>query len=81
MESISLEMKRQWHRQMCLIRSFEQGLLHLNKAGLVCGTAHLYIGMEAIAVGACAAMKDEDLLTSTHRGHGHSWPEGWMWAA
>lgn len=56
---------------MCFIRKFEQKIDELNKAGLIPGTAHLYIGMEAIAVGSCAAMKQADLLTSTHRGHGH----------
>ena len=56
---------------MCLIRSFEEEIYSLNKLGLVQGTAHLYIGMEAIAVGACAAMLPGDYLTSTHRGHGH----------
>jgi TPP-dependent pyruvate/acetoin dehydrogenase alpha subunit len=61
---------------MCLIRAFERALHDLNKAGLVCGTAHLYIGMEAIAVGACSAMNDVDLLTSTHRGHGHCLARG-----
>jgi TPP-dependent pyruvate/acetoin dehydrogenase alpha subunit len=61
----------QWYRQMCRIRAFERAVLALNKSGLIHGTAHLYIGMEAIAVGACAVMDDSDLLTSTHRGHGH----------
>jgi pyruvate dehydrogenase E1 component alpha subunit len=61
---------------MCLIRAFEREILGLNKAGLVPGTAHLYIGMEAIAVGVCAAMQAEDFLTSTHRGHGHSIARG-----
>jgi acetoin:2,6-dichlorophenolindophenol oxidoreductase subunit alpha len=75
-EKTSIEMKPEVYCQMCLIRAFEQALHHLNKAGLVCGTAHLYIGMEAIAVGACAAMKDKDLLTSTHRGHGHCLARG-----
>src|SRR2546428_7218230 len=56
---------------MCLIRGFEEEIHNLNKAGLVQGTAHLYIGMEAIAVGACSTMNSGDLLTSTHRGHGH----------
>jgi acetoin:2,6-dichlorophenolindophenol oxidoreductase subunit alpha len=60
-----------WFRQMSLIRAFEKEIHVLNKGGLVSGTAHLYIGMEAIAVGACAAMEEGDLLTSTHRGHGH----------
>ncbi len=61
---------------MCLIRAFEREVYVHNKAGLIPGTAHLYIGMEAIAVGACAAMREGDLLTSTHRGHGHSIARG-----
>jgi len=60
-----------WYRRMCLIRAFEQKVDELNRGGLIPGTAHLYVGMEAIAVGSCAAMKQGDLLTSTHRGHGH----------
>lgn len=60
-----------WYRCMFLIRNFEQKVDELSKAGLVPGTAHLYVGMEAIAVGSCAAMEQNDLLTSTHRGHGH----------
>src|SRR5712692_11739370 len=66
----------EWYRQMCLIRAFEREIIALNKAGLIPGTAHLYIGMEAIAVGSCSAMRDGDLLTSTHRGHGHSIARG-----
>jgi acetoin:2,6-dichlorophenolindophenol oxidoreductase subunit alpha len=65
-----------WYRQMSLIRAFEREIISLNKAGLIPGTAHLYIGMEAIAVGTCAAMKAGDLLTSTHRGHGHALARG-----
>jgi acetoin:2,6-dichlorophenolindophenol oxidoreductase subunit alpha len=61
----------EFYRRMCLIRAFESEILVLNNQGLISGTAHLYIGMEAIAVGACAAMADHDFLTSTHRGHGH----------
>ena len=71
MNAISLEMKLGWYRQMSLIRAFEREVLQLNTAGLVRGTAHLYIGMEGIAVGVSAAMRAGDLLTSTHRGHGH----------
>ena len=70
-ENLSTETRVDWYRQMCRIRTFEQQVLTLDKAGLVQGTAHLYIGMEAIAVGACAVMRQEDQLTSTHRGHGH----------
>jgi len=61
---------------MCRIRAFEREIYEHNKKGLVRGTAHLYIGMEAIAVGACSAMHDGDLLTSTHRGHGHAIARG-----
>jgi TPP-dependent pyruvate/acetoin dehydrogenase alpha subunit len=71
LEDLSVEMQLGWYRQMFLIRAFEREVYQLNTAGLVRGTAHLYIGMEAIAVGACAAMHEGDLLTSTHRGHGH----------
>ena len=71
LEDITVEMQLGWYRQMSLIRAFEREVYQLNTSGLVRGTAHLYIGMEAIAVGACAAMREEDLLTSTHRGHGH----------
>ena len=74
--SISSEMRLQWYRQMCRIRAFEREIYEHNKKGLVPGTAHLYIGMEAIAVGSTAAMRDGDLLTSTHRGHGHSIARG-----
>ena len=65
-----------WYRQMCSIRAFELEIISFNKVGLIPGTAHLYIGMEGIAVGACAAMKGDDLLTSTHRGHGHAIARG-----
>src|SRR5580698_10472743 len=74
--SISSAMRLEWYRQMYRIRTFEREIYEHNKKGLVQGTAHLYIGMEAIAVGACSAMRENDLLTSTHRGHGHSIARG-----
>jgi TPP-dependent pyruvate/acetoin dehydrogenase alpha subunit len=73
---ITTAMRLEWYRQMCRIRAFEREIYEHNKKGLVPGTAHLYTGMEAIAVGACAAMREGDLLTSTHRGHGHSIARG-----
>ncbi len=73
---ITSAMRFRWYRQMCRIRAFEREIYEHNKKGLVPGTAHLYIGMEAIAVGACSAMREGDLLTSTHRGHGHSIARG-----
>ena len=72
----NVETNLKWYGQMRSIRAFELEIVALNKAGLIPGTAHLYIGMEAIAVGACAAMNDEDFLTSTHRGHGHAIARG-----
>ena len=72
----NVERRLKWYSQMCSIRAFELEIVSLNKAGLIPGTAHLYIGMEGIAVGACAAMKEEDFLTSTHRGHGHAIARG-----
>jgi TPP-dependent pyruvate/acetoin dehydrogenase alpha subunit len=69
---VSSTTRLDWYRQMCRIRAFERAVYGLSKAGLIAGTAHLYIGMEAIAVGSCSAMRDGDLVTSTHRGHGHA---------
>lgn len=59
------------YRQMLTIRAFEQTVLDSHKRRLVQGPAHTYIGMEAVAVGVCAALRDDDYITSTHRGHGH----------
>ena len=59
------------YRKMVTIRLFEEKIVDLYARGLVPGLAHLYVGEEAIAVGVCANLKDEDYITSTHRGHGH----------
>ncbi|QIN81943.1 ABC transporter substrate-binding protein [Rubrobacter tropicus] len=58
-------------RLMFRIRRFEEKLARLFKRGKLPGFVHLYIGEEAVAVGACSALKREDRITSTHRGHGH----------
>lgn len=58
-------------RLMFRIRRFEERLARLFKRGKLPGFVHLYIGEEAVAVGACSALKREDRITSTHRGHGH----------
>src|SRR6185437_7828468 len=57
--------------RMTRIRRFEETVQELHKRGQIPGAAHLYIGEEAIAVGACATLRDDDKITSTHRGHGH----------
>jgi pyruvate dehydrogenase E1 component alpha subunit len=59
------------YRQMLLIRRFEERVVELFMKGEVVGMLHLYIGEEAVAVGACSALKKQDYITSTHRGHGH----------
>ncbi|HEX3328227.1 MAG TPA: thiamine pyrophosphate-dependent dehydrogenase E1 component subunit alpha [Actinomycetota bacterium] len=59
------------YERMMRIRCFEETVQELHKRGLIPGTAHLYIGEEAIAVGACSTLEDDDRITSTHRGHGH----------
>lgn len=58
-------------KSMCRIRRFEEKLSELFAAGTLHGTTHLYIGEEAVAAGVCAAMRPQDMMTSTHRGHGH----------
>lgn len=61
-----------FYEQMMLIRLFEEEVERNVKKGYLHGTTHLYNGQEAIAVGACASLKSQDYITSTHRGHGHS---------
>lgn len=58
-------------RHMIRIRRFEEKLAALFKRGTLPGFVHLYMGEEAIAVGVCAALRPDDRITSTHRGHGH----------
>jgi pyruvate dehydrogenase E1 component alpha subunit len=63
-------------RKMALIREFEKSVMDLWKKNLIYGLAHSYEGAEAIAVGACAALRPTDYITSTHRGHGHTIAKG-----
>jgi TPP-dependent pyruvate/acetoin dehydrogenase alpha subunit len=64
------------YRQMRLIREFEERALRMVKTGEIVGGIHPYIGEEAVAVGVCAALRSDDLITSTHRGHGHVLAKG-----
>lgn len=61
---------------MMSIRGFEESVEKLFQQGKVHGTMHLCIGQEATAVGACFPLTNEDKITSTHRGHGHSLAKG-----
>ena len=64
------------HRRMLLIRGFEQRVAELYRDGEVPGFVHLSIGQEATAVGACWPLQSADVITSTHRGHGHCLAKG-----
>ena len=64
------------YRQMIRIRLFEEQVNDLYKTARMPGLAHLYSGEEAVAVGVCAALRRDDYITSTHRGHGHCLAKG-----
>jgi len=63
-------------RRMMLIRRFDETVKELVQRGELVGAAHCYIGEEAVAVGACAALRDEDYITGNHRSHGHPIAKG-----
>lgn len=64
------------YEQMLKIRSFEDQVNQLYVTAKMPGLAHLYSGEEAIAVGVCQALRRDDYITSTHRGHGHCLAKG-----
>src|SRR6187397_487852 len=64
------------HRRMLLIRGFEERVARLYRDSVVPGFVHLSIGQEASAVGACWPLRESDVITSTHRGHGHCLAKG-----
>ncbi|MCL2112250.1 MAG: thiamine pyrophosphate-dependent dehydrogenase E1 component subunit alpha [Clostridiales bacterium] len=75
-KGLPLEKQVDMFRKMCLAREFDTKVRTLWMEGAIYGLAHSYVGAEAIAVGACAALEDGDLITSTHRGHGHTLAKG-----
>ncbi len=64
------------YARMLRIRLFEEQVNDLYTSAKMPGLAHLYIGEEAVAVGVCSALRDDDYITSTHRGHGHCLAKG-----
>jgi pyruvate dehydrogenase E1 component alpha subunit len=60
-----------FYRQMKLVREFELRAIEERRSGLIPGFIHSCVGQEATAVGACEALTVDDVITSTHRGHGH----------
>jgi pyruvate dehydrogenase E1 component alpha subunit len=71
--------REQWlhmYEQMYKIRQFEENANELYLRRIMPGLTHLYIGEEAVAVGVCEALRQDDYITSTHRGHGHCVAKG-----
>lgn len=64
------------YRTVRLIRRFEERAIELVRSGMIVGGIHPYTGQEAIAAGTCAALRRDDFITSTHRGHGHVLAKG-----
>ena len=73
---ISAQRVRSLFATMCRIRAFEEAAERAASEGLITGAAHLSIGQEAIAAGICGNLRTSDLITSTHRGHGHTIAKG-----
>lgn len=70
-DKMMLMLERMW-----LIRNFELKVIEVHKAGEFAGGAHPYIGEEAVAVGACVALRDTDYIAGNHRSHGHPIAKG-----
>jgi len=64
------------YRQMLIIRRCEEQLVKAFAAGEILGACHTYIGEEAVATGVCAHLRADDVVFSTHRGHGHALAKG-----
>ena len=71
-KSLLLTMYKTMHH----IRAFEEKVAYFFSRGMIHGTTHLYVGEEATAVGVISNLTDSDLITSTHRGHGHTISKG-----
>ena len=65
------EIVRDLHERMLRIRFFEEAAGKLFEANKMPGFIHLYVGQEAVAAGVSVALRDDDQISSTHRGHGH----------
>lgn len=64
-------MAEEMYRGMRRIRRFEETVVKLVDDNEIAGVCHEYVGQEAVAIGVCAALRPDDVITSTHRGHGH----------
>lgn len=75
-DAVDIEQWLHIYEQMLKIRYFEETVNDLYKTARMPGLAHLYSGEEAVAVGVCEALRRDDYITSTHRGHGHCLAKG-----
>ncbi len=75
-QTIEFNLVLSLYRTMRLIRQCEEHLARCHQRGLVHGACHTYVGEEAIATGVCANLRSDDVLFSTHRGHGHALAKG-----
>jgi pyruvate dehydrogenase E1 component alpha subunit len=69
--AVDRQLAQHLYRTMRLIRRFEERVVELVNADEIAGVTHEYVGQEAVAAGVCAALRRDDVITSTHRGHGH----------
>ncbi|MFZ5808132.1 MAG: thiamine pyrophosphate-dependent dehydrogenase E1 component subunit alpha [Chloroflexota bacterium] len=75
-DSYDVEQYLHFYQRMYTIRAFEEKTNELYQRAIMPGLAHLYSGEEAVAVGVCEALRRDDYITSTHRGHGHCLAKG-----
>jgi TPP-dependent pyruvate/acetoin dehydrogenase alpha subunit len=74
--TVPLDVLHDLHRRMVRIRLFEEEAGKLMEGGRLPGFLHLYVGQEACGAGVMATLRDDDVITSTHRGHGHALAKG-----
>lgn len=75
-ETLTADTALDLYRRLVLIRKFEEQVSKLYAKNKLPGFVHLYIGQEAVATGVCSHLRDDDYITSTHRGHGHTIAKG-----
>ncbi|MDD9983275.1 MAG: thiamine pyrophosphate-dependent enzyme, partial [Gammaproteobacteria bacterium] len=74
--TLTAELGRRLYTDMWRIRMFEEEALRQTSLGSVKGALHTYCGEEAVAVGVCAHLRDDDYVLGTHRSHGHCLAKG-----
>src|SRR5512146_402702 len=76
MKALDKPLLLEMYRKMVAVRTFEETAADLFLKGQLPGFLHCYIGEEAVAAGVCAHLSNQDMITSTHRGHGHAVAKG-----